>query len=68
MQSLEKRSQIHILQVLLTQHSQMIFYTASQKPADTDSKPLQEVFSMSMKKNLFVMMSQYGELLTKVGN
>lgn len=23
---------------------------------------------MSVKKNLFVMMSQYGELLTKVGN
>ena len=23
---------------------------------------------MSMKKNLFIMMSQYGELLTRVGN
>lgn len=33
----------------------------------TTTKSIKEATIMSMKKNLFVMMSQYGELLNRVG-
>ena len=63
---LQGRLQKRILQVLFTQHSQLKIPCYEEQREYRITIPSGGTI-MSMKKNLFVMMSQYGELLNRIG-